>query len=237
MNAAIRWGWIGVVLVFVAAGVIFAFRATDTADTTDASSTAAPSTAASPTAFVDPNPDQPTKSEIVVAVEGGRPAAGYTVEEAGQASSCYRRKDGQEDGLASCSAGVDVCWAGPEPTTLLCGLKAWEKKLARRVADGPIKEIDASGYEPPPWGLELANGAKCVRRTGGSWGGRADGLIGAYSCEGASGIVLDGDDPLLDQSKPAWTVKVGPLGDDPTTVFPPPEKIRVVTAYFAKSSA
>lgn len=233
MNAAIRWGWIGVVLVFVAAGVIFAFRATDTTNTPR---TAASSTTASSTAFTDPNPDQPTKTETVVAVEGGRPAAGYTVEDTGQASSCYRRKGGPEDGLVSCSAGIDVCWTGSEPKTLLCGLEAWDKKLERKVvADGPIYEVDASRYEPPPWGLELANGAKCVRRSGGSWGGRADGLVGAFSCQGANGVVLDGEDPLLDQGKPAWTVKVGPLGDDPTTVFPPPEKIRVVTAYFAKS--
>lgn len=227
MNAAIRWGWITVVLVFVAAAVIFVFRAQDAGE--DAPSTAGPST----TAFTDPNPDQPTKSQNVVAVEAGRPVGGYTVEEGGQANSCKRRKGGPEDGLVSCAVGLDVCWPA-ESATLLCGFNPWDKKLQRRVPDGPLGEVDTSKYEAPPWALELANGEKCVRRVGGSWGGRADGLIGAYMCS-AAGVVLAGDDPVLDKGKAAWTVKFGQLADDPATVMPPPEKIRVVTAYLART--
>lgn len=63
------------------------------------------------------------------------------------------------------------------------------------------------GTETQPWGVELADGAKCVRRRGGSWPGRADGLAGAYSCDRENEFVLAGDGPLVNRAKPAWTVK------------------------------
>ena len=74
-------------------------------------------------------------------------------------------------------------------------------------------------------------------RIGGSWGGRADGLNGAYGCENEIGVCADErtvvlvDDELIDTSAPAWRVLVGPLGD-PDERFPPPRSMAVKRAWY-----
>jgi hypothetical protein len=89
---------------------------------------------------------------------------------------------------------------------------------------------------PEPWGLVLANGYKCRIRNGGSWDGRADNYVGAYSCNGNTNnvVLIKATDtgPVVNTSKPIWTVLIGPLGR-PDQKFPPPTTQPVVTAYLA----
>jgi hypothetical protein len=46
--------------------------------------------------------------------------------------------------------------------------------------------------------------------------------------------VLAGDGPVVNRTKPPWTVRIGDLGEA-NAAFPPPADMRVVTAYFAAS--
>jgi hypothetical protein len=237
----VKSAWAVVIAVIVAAAGIFVFRAVNAQDTGDVvvqtvqrTREPIPTTTTTTTApaFADPNPDQPTEVVNVVAVdEAGNPAAGYQVSDGGEVMSCHR----SSAGILGCSptaAGADVCWATPAPRVLLCGTAPWEKSL-RRVTAGEVAQ-ESSGEEAQPWGLELADGAKCQRRNGGSWPGRADGLAGAYFCDREHEFVLAGDGPLMNRTKPAWTVRIGDLGED-NAAFPPPADMRVVTAHFAAS--
>lgn len=84
-----------------------------------------------------------------------------------------------------------------------------------------------------PWALELADGRHCRIRVGGAWGGRSDGLVGAYSCDG-SAVVLQPSTArtAIDASTSTWLVEVGPLGSGAPD-FPAPAILAVRTAYFA----
>lgn len=245
----IKWAWAAVLAVIVVAGGIFIVR-TVNAPTTPGIvvqtiqtspypiDTTEPTTTTTTPAFTDPNPDQPTKVVNVVAVDkAGNPAPSYQVTDGGDVSNCHRSASGIDAGIVAClpsAAGAAVCWVTPSPRTVLCGLAPWENSLSRMTTDGPAGQEPATAT-PQPWGLELADGAKCLRRNGGAWPGRADGLVGAYSCEGETEFVLAGDGPLIDQAKQAWTVKIGGLTADNANL-PPPLDMRVVTAYFAASA-
>jgi hypothetical protein len=182
---------------------------------------------------------------------GGALAAGYTVDDhtAEPAVDCSY-DDGSPSALTggthACGAtadGTHSCWAPPSsPGRLLCLYDPWTTVLVSRRAEN----LSATGRPaaPQPLGLELADGSRWLLRHGGSWGGRADGLVGAYSCSsGACGGT--GDEPLVvlvepeaapvDGSGPVWTVRVGQLGD-PATDYPPPTRRAVTKAWFIASS-
>lgn len=180
-----------------------------------------------------------TQVVTVVAVDKlGNPAPGYEVEASdGFVESCYASPAGGE-GLASCSptaAGADVCWVDSDRVTLLCGTDPWEKKLVRMTSDEEIGTLTPKPT-PDPWGLVLADGARCRLRNGGSWGGRADGWVGAYSCDRGEGeyVLVDQNAPdtVVDRSGPVWHVRIGALGGADEQ-FPAPTPIAVTTAYFA----
>ena len=229
MNAATRWGWIAVVLVFAAAGVIFAFRAQDTADT-PATATSGPSA----------NPNQPTQVVNVVAVDSsGNPAPGFTVIDSGKTQNCYRAQAAVDGGVVTCTGSTldPVCWVTPVRSVVLCGYTFKDKHLRRVVVEGPVETREWT--TPRPWGLRLADGKECFPHDQ-SQGRRADGLIGVYMCQddrdNSTCYVLTRDvDPAIDQTNPVWTVRVGDLGASQADEFPPPVQMRVVTAYFAAS--
>lgn len=129
--------------------------------------------------------------------------------------------------------GADVCWMGPSPMTVICAHQPGKPYTMLIVADS-LPEVQPIA-QPTPWWIVLENGLECRLRNGGAWGGRADGLVGAYWCSGDDRVVLveqDGYVPPVDQSKAHWTVRLGELGyiDEH---FPAPEVIGVKTAYFA----
>lgn len=170
----------------------------------------------------------PTKVvRIAGAATAGGPAPGYAVEETGEiVEGCTSSPASREPGIVACfphAASADICWVQPDLVTLLCGGDPWEKKLYQYQSDQPIGDILAGDYEPSPWGLELAGGLRCRLRYGGSWGGRADGYVGAYYCGDDTQFVLAAaGEPLITQNSPQWTVKVGALGGDGDD-FPPPK--------------
>jgi hypothetical protein len=197
-----------------------------------------PQTAFTITLFLTVPPPAPTKVVHVAAVtRAGSPASGYRITtDVGTVLDCDSSKSAVSGGIARCSptaASADVCWVGADRLSLLCGRDPWKKELYRARSDQPLGTLPA-GAKPWPWALELADGAKCRVRNGGAWDGRADNYVGAYSCEGADEVVLVKQDQLdaVNTSNPVWTVLVGQLGR-PDQVFPPPMKVRVVTAYFA----
>ncbi|MFD9701186.1 hypothetical protein [Lentzea sp. NPDC059081] len=241
-----KWAWAVVITLVVVAGGIFAFRIVTAPDTSGigvqtVTRTPVPipttTTTATVPEFADPSPDQATEVVSVVAVDkAGNPAAGYQVSDGGEAENCLPSPAATDTGVVSCSptaAGAGVCWVTPSPGVLLCGDEPWRTSLRRVITAGPVNQTPL-GEEAQPWGLELADGAKCQRRNGGSWPGRADGFVGAYSCDRDEEFVLAGNGPLVNRAKPAWTVKVGGLSAD-NGDFPPPADVRVVKAYFAAS--
>jgi hypothetical protein len=170
--------------------------------------------------------------------KSGAPKTGYAVERGEtEVDSCTASPAGGKN-VASCSpsaAGADVCWVASDRIWMLCGTDPWEKKLLEVKSTTRLEEMTPVA-DPAPWGLVLADGAKCRLRNGGSWGGRADGFIGAYSCDrDEKEYVLVNTytaEPTIKKIDPLWTVRIGPLGD-PDTTFPPPPVVAVTTAYFA----
>ncbi len=168
----------------------------------------------------------------------GNPIPGYEVEASdGFVDGCMASAAGGE-GLVSCyptASGADVCWVDSDRVTLLCGTDPWEKKLHRMTSDEEIGAVTPKPV-PDPWGLVLADGARCRLRNGGSWGSRADGWVGAYSCDRgeAEYVLVSQDQPesVADRSGPVWQVHIGALGNEGDQ-FPAPAPIAVATAYFA----
>lgn len=133
---------------------------------------------------------------------------------------------------------ANVCWAAKANTQLLCGDSPWSRHLnAWTITSGSLPTSESASDKPEPWALELVDGRQCRIRVGGAWGGRSDGLVGAYSCTGGNDVVLMAPNATsaIDRSSSTWRVEVGPLGSgDPR--FPAPDKVAVRTAYFAAAA-
>jgi serine/threonine protein kinase len=179
-----------------------------------------------------------TQVLITAAVVNGYPANGYTISPSSSNDNEVFDCDGSPaaiaDGVYRCApsaADADVCWPATSGT-LLCVDDPWEKGLLRAIYTDPLPVAKASPTALP-FALLLDDGTRCRLRNGGAWGGRDDGLTGAYGCFGDKRVVLSGESaPTINQSQPLWTVQLGPLGD-PDTHFPPPEIHTVTTAWFA----
>lgn len=206
--------------------------------------TAEPDTSVSATASPSSTDDSASAATEVVTVvavgKDGAPQAGWTVEPGGGGTlSCgptmTPSPSATSDDIYSCSpsaAAAHTCWPTPaSPTELLCASTPWDQTLRRLTSDVALSPVTKPA-DPRPWALELANGVQCTIRTGGAWGGRSDGYLGAYGCAGTQDVVLTKDSSLVDKSAAQWTVKVGPLGVN-NEEFPPPATVGVVRAYFA----
>ena len=183
-----------------------------------------------------------TEVITVVAVDrDGRPAAGWTVDTSGDGNplmcgpTMTPSYAATSDDIYSCApnaAGAHTCWPTPaSPTRLLCAADPWHRTLRQLTSDVALTPVTKPA-DPRPWALELANGVRCTMRTGGAWGGRSDGYLGAYGCADTNDVVLAKDSELIDTSAAQWTVKTGPLGVD-NAEFPPPATVGVVRAYYA----
>ena len=233
-----------------------ATAATHTPTAVDASSPAtAPGTAATPgntTAQAPGMTGAPataggdaTQVVTLVAIDSsGNPINGFTVPDpqpvarldcSGEAPS----RSAPAGGIYHCGASADsadVCWPMPSGTELRCGDDPWQRRLRAYTADPSLQPIGKT-TSPEPWGLELADGQQCRIRVGGAWGGRSDGLVGAYSCTGTNDVVLQAPNApsAVDTSTPAWHVRIGALGSG-NPDLPPPAVVAVHTAYFAAVS-
>ncbi|MGJ6127055.1 hypothetical protein QN239_31185 [Mycolicibacterium sp. Y3] len=224
----------------VACGVLVLAAATGSAceSWTAAAPTGASVTAAS-SAAAAPQTATATQVVNVAAVVDGQPANGYrdtTPADANNTvSMCDASPSGADAGIYRCSpsaAGADVCWRSTG-STLLCVDDPWRKELHRATVTDVLPEAVPLS-SPRPFALLLDDGTQCRIRNGGAWGGRHDGLVGAYGCQGADAVLVataDGAQPI-DRSQPRWTVQVGPLGADNVS-FPPPRTRGVTTAWFA----
>ncbi|WP_245546010.1 hypothetical protein [Nocardia higoensis] len=138
--------------------------------------------------------------------------------------------------IVSCGSTADsahTCWIHRDRQSLTCAIDVWDREFLQYRLDEPLAPVPAADDPEPEW-IELDDGAHCFRRHGGAWGGRADGLVGAYHCEGTDYFVLAGEGPVVATGSGQWTVRVGGLGD-PREVFPEPTEMGVVRAYFTTS--
>lgn len=187
-----------------------------------------------------------TRVITVMAVgPGGDAINGYKVASGpgnvGQASDCSEPSPSAvADNVYYCSpsaAGAGTCWPST-PGSLLCVDNPWDMQMHRVVFDGQLPPVHATAA-PDPFALTLDDGARCLLRNGGAWGGRADGYTGVYGC-GSDLAVLwlpsQGPGSCIDRSSPAWTVKVGRLGA-PDAALPPPTTRTVSEAWFAGGRA
>lgn len=189
----------------------------------------------------------PTRIVNLVAVDSvGRPINGFEInspDPAGDIDCTYASvsRSTSTGRIYECGASAqsaDVCWAVKSNTQLMCADTPWSRKLnVWTISSGSVPTSGAPSGAAQPWGLDLADGRECRIRVGGAWGGRSDGLVGAYSCTGGNDVVLQGADATsaLDKSSSTWTVAVGPLGQGDAN-FPPPQKVAVRTAYFASAA-
>ncbi len=193
-------------------------------------------------ALADP---PPTQVITTVAVNpGGEPTNGYreapsrgavaTVDQCTTASP-----SAVADNIYYCSpsaAGAGTCWPST-PGSLLCVDDPWDKLLHRVRYSGPLPPVQPIAT-PDPYALVLEDGARCLFRNGGAWGGRDDGYVGVYECGGPGSdlavlwLPSRGPGTCIDRSGPVWTVKVGPVGV-PGGQFPPPRTQAVRTAWLA----
>ena len=192
---------------------------------------------------------QPDATQVITAVPvglGGEPINGYR-EAASQGnvtavSDCTTSSPSAvADNIYYCSpsaAGAGTCWPSTADS-LLCMTDPWDKQLHRVTYTGPLPHV-----QPPavtdPFALLLDDGTRCFLRNGGAWGGRDDGYVGVYGCDGAGvnravlWLPSEGPGSCINRSDPVWTVKVGQLGS-PGESFPPPQSRAVSTAWFAGS--
>jgi hypothetical protein len=193
-------------------------------------------------------PARPIGTQVitVVAVDAdGHPANGYRLAPAPPGAGnindvfgCDASRAAIADNIYRCApsaAGADVCWPSTQQG-LLCLDDPWDKTLRRVVHTDPLPNARPIAT-PAPFALLLDDGTQCRLRNGGAWGGRDDGLVGAYGCPAESPAVLVAVTPnpgasAIDRSQALWTVKVGPLGAGDAH-FPPPQTRTVATAWFA----
>ncbi len=145
-------------------------------------------------------------------------------------------------GTHSCGSTADAagdCWSSPKYRhQILCLESAWSKTLTRRKAVN-VPATTKKPKLPQPLALQLSDGTRWSLRTGGAWGGRADGLVGYYGCESKAcseketgkflAVVAKPDSHAVNRSKAAWTVRVGELGSVEKS-YPAPKKYTVTKA-------
>ena len=182
----------------------------------------------------------PSATQIInaVAVVGGRPANGYVEGESpsnvNEVFGCGSSPAAVNDGIYFCgpsAADADVCYPST-PGSLLCVGNPWDHQLHRAIYADALPTAPKT-TEPLPFAILLDDGTRCRLRDGGAWGGRDDGLAGAYFCYGDNRVVLAGENtPAIDTAQAQWMVKLGPLGSN-NQHFPAPEAHTVVKAWFA----
>jgi hypothetical protein len=184
---------------------------------------------------------------VVAVAANGQPINGYRLLSSSgdpgnvpEVSGCEGSPAAVANDIYACSpsaAAADLCWPSTSGT-LLCVDDPWSKELHRLASSDPLPRVRPTPT-PQPFALLLDGGTRCRLRNGGAWGGRDDGLVGAYGClDGALTVLEPGEqtpgESAIDRSRPAWTVKVGDLGaGDPH--LPPPLTRTVITAWFAST--
>jgi hypothetical protein len=185
----------------------------------------------------------PPSTQVITAVPVGRtgqPNNGYR--EVPSASDGFTVSDcttpspsALADNIYYCSpsaASAGTCWPST-PGSLLCANNPWDKTLHRVTYGGQLPAVPPTAT-PDPFAVVLTGGSRCLLRNGGAWGGRDDGYVGVYGCNGPGSesamlwLPSAGPGTCIDRSTPVWTVKVGELDNSA-----PPQTRAVTTAWFA----
>ncbi|TFC83651.1 hypothetical protein E3T24_11675 [Cryobacterium sp. TmT2-59] len=165
----------------------------------------------------------PTDQVVVRPVsQAGLPAAGFTVtDDSAVTVDCGTTPTNArpslvavDDNILSCSPSsvyAVACWKDASPGSVLCFRDPWKVDLARMTSKGDLPTVPA----PPaaqPLGLLLADGERCLMRSGGVWNNLAQypGWYGTYSCTGGDAVWAGSADGI-DRSSPRWSVQVAPL--------------------------
>jgi hypothetical protein len=206
---------------------------------------AVPATAIALTVFpvAAPAHADPLPTQVITAVAvgpTGQPINGY--QEAHSESEGFTVSDcttpspsAVADNIYYCSpsaASAGTCWPST-PGSLLCDDDPWDKTLHRVTYGGQLPPVQPAATTDP-FALVLTGGIRCLLRNGGAWGGRDDGYVGVYGCNGPGSessvlwLPSEGAGTCIDRSAPVWTVKVGELDNSS-----PPQTRAVTTAWFA----
>jgi hypothetical protein len=160
----------------------------------------------------------------------GGPRPGLHVVQELHGGECTPGGSQQVVGAFRCMSGdgvADPCWSTPATgaSAVLCLVEPWSDDAYRidgvTGLDGPAGDV--GGDDGPPWGVELATGARCELLTGAHsvLAGRAI----DYSCSDGHVVLRD-----LDRSHPVWKADTATGG--PTPVAGPAVEVR--TAWFGR---
>lgn len=156
---------------------------------------------------------------------------------------------GVTPGTHDCGTTADSCAAAlaspRHPGFVLCLNSAFDPTL--RLTPALNLKKTGTPRDPEPLGLETSDGSRWTLRFGGSWGGRADGAVGAYACHSGpctrqqlnskNQVILAMDDrPTVDTTGTQWVVFVGDIGD-PNKNYPAPVSLGVTKAWFLSNAA
>ncbi|NDK90298.1 hypothetical protein GYA93_11995 [Gordonia desulfuricans] len=178
----------------------------------------------------------PALVNVVAADRSGNPINGFVVGQTGASWSsstieyCTNALGAATTGVYRCGTaadGANACWPGTG--RLLCTFAPWATQLAEYRYSGSLPVLDAPRPDSFPWALELANGRRCVARSGGAWPMPPAGFEFGYSCQAGSstsGFVFyrAGSSELYEKSDTRWTVY---FGDGESM----PAPVEVTTAY------
>jgi hypothetical protein len=172
-----------------------------------------------------PTPAPPLTRQVVIrpVTAAGRVAAGFTLAPSqdskgelicsGPDADTGPSGAAVDDGIVACgpsSSYALACWNGRLPRTALCLRDPWQRTVVRLAVRDPMPAVAAAPRVASPLGLELSDGTRCARRSGGAWVQPAGypQLVGTYLCTG--GRTLWGAYPPdgIDRTHGLWTVRV-----------------------------
>ncbi|MFE0749952.1 VWA domain-containing protein [Gordonia sp. NPDC058843] len=179
----------------------------------------------------------PEEVEVVAVDPAGRPVDGFAVGTGGGSWTsdtieyCTNALGAATTGVYRCGTTADsanACW--PSAGRLLCTSDPWTKELRPYSYSGSLPALGEPDPDVFPWALELADGHRCIARSGGAWPIPPTGFEFGYSCrkDAKYSFVLyrAGQPELYDKSGADWTVY---FGDGEST----PTPVKVTKAYFA----
>lgn len=124
-------------------------------------------------------------------------------------------------GVYLCGITADsayACWPDRAQGELLCTFAPWQTELHVYGYNGalPTRLVEA---DPNPWAIEMADGSRCVGRSGGAWGFPPAGFDFGYICPDTTPnkmIYIRTGGELFDTSGTEWTVFYGVYGVTPS---------------------
>lgn len=165
------------------------------------------------------------------------PSEGWTVTNTTEMmqGDCHPSPVALDAGIYRCgpnALSANACFHNPDSGVSYCPISPFSPEFRAYYFTGEITDTPAVD-DPMPWGLELDDARQCTARQGGAWGWRADGYVGAYSCDGGSEVVLaPPGEPAVDDTDDKWTVLMGEMGSQGEDL-PTPHPVGVAVAYYA----